>query len=386
MNSFKKIILSSVLIGSAGSIQAFTWQDTKNFCNSLYGPCAQAIQNAPDTLSTRAYDLGNLCQRCIDFVCKNATEVKNFAVSNKDSALIKVGNLRDATVKVAAPVVAPVAHTAKAGAHGLVSVAQFSYENPKLVTVAGFATMAAYLAHCRNATLHWLADLKDVQATITAINPNNNFKDWHLKPQVGKPAWTIADLMKNKRITYAALKRERGNVGESDNAFINRMLGKDLHEGELQKEQTILNAEAEKIKSHCLANAHLVPSFSSHEYKKEHNFVTELIQDRINAMEDSERYIDLSPEQMAYIDKQISGKVARSYINPFKIARRWALPYEADAIKKYWEIFQAIQRIEALKACVQNEREELNRANDPRSVEQLRAPQLPVVSVMDNLQ
>lgn len=383
MNNFKKLILLSCMAGSAGSAKAISWQEVKNSCAGLYGACAQSIQNRSSAVSTGAC---NMYQSCINFVCKNASNATSAASSLKNSTLIKVGNLCDATTQATAPVVQPVVATAKTGANSVVSAARFTYENPKLVTFAGFATTAAYLAHCRNATLHWLADLKEVQANLNAINPNTNFKDWRVKHQLDKPAWSIADIMGNKRRTYAALKLERGTIGESDNAFIDRMLGKDLNEGQLQKEQNILNAQAEKIKSHCLAHAHILPSFHAHEYKKEHNFVTSLIQERIDAMEDSERYIDLPAEQMAYINQKISQAVARSYINPFKIARRWALPYEADAIKKYWEIFQSIQRIEALKACVQHEREELNKERDPRAAAQARGPQLPVAPAVDNLQ
>lgn len=378
MNSMKKLILLTCLAGSIGSAQAGIWQDFKNSCGSLLAACTKSLNDNASVISTKAC---NAYASCIDTTTKNAQAMAS-SVSNTAS------NVKDNTVKIATPVIQPMVSTAKTGANGISTAAQFTSENPKLVGSVALASIAAYLAHCRNATAHWLADIKEVQTIVNAISPNNNFKNWRVKAEAGKPAWNIADLMKNPERTYGALKIERGSIGESDNAFIAKMLGNRSKKGELQEEQDLLEAQAEKVKSVCLAHSNLLPSLRSHEYKKNNNFVTKLIQDRIDAMADSERYIDLSVEQMQFINQQINNKVAASYINPFKMARRWALPYEAAAIKQYWELYQSIQRIEALKDCVQKERERRNAQNDPHAARQAAAlSQLSVVPAesVDNL-
>lgn len=391
MNSMNKIFLFTCLIGLAGSINAFSWQDVKKSCSGLYRTCAESLSEGSTALSEGAC---NKYQACVDFVCKKANSVATSAIELKDSTVIKVGNLCDATAKATAPVVDPVVSTAKTGANGVVSTAHFVYEHPKKVIFTTLATTAAYLAHCRNATLHWILDLNEAKDAIKkGISPNNNFKDWRTKPQADKPALSIADLMSEPQRTYSSLKLERGLINENDNAFIIRLLGNHGKRGELQEEQDILEKQANRIKSHCLAHAHLLPSLRSHEYKKNNNFVTRLIQERIDAMDNSDRYIDLSEEQMDYIDEQIHNKTAISYFNPLKIARRLALPYEAAAINQYWEIYQSIQRLEALKDCIQKEKERRNAQHDPAAARIVSTkPQLAVVPVeasaqpVDNLQ
>lgn len=378
MSSMKKVILLTCLAGTVGSMNAGIWQNVKDSCSGFYAACAKSVNENTTALSTSAC---KMYASCIDTLRTNkdaavtgigamGTKIATTASNTRETISNGVTSAGQTVVKVTAPIVNPVVSATQSIADGLASTAQFSYEHPKLVGSVALAATIAYVAHCRNATQHWLPDLKEVQSTLNSINPNNNFKDWRVKGQANKPAWSMADMMSNPQRTYAALKIERGN-SESDNAFILRMLGNRSNKGELQLEQDILQAQADKIKSVCLAYSHMLPSIRSHEYHKNNNFVTKLIQERINAMPYSERYIDLSAEQMQYINQQVNKKVAPSYINPFKMARRWALPHEASAIKQYWELYQSIQRIEALKACVQAERERLNLQRDPRAAQQL---------------
>lgn len=353
MNSIKKALLLTCLAGSVASMHAGRWDDFKNSCSGLYTACVQSLGNGSNTVSTKVCDA---YASCVKAMCNGAHSVATTA-SNTASTI------KDTTVKVTTPVITPVVSATKSSANGLVTAAQFTYENPKLVGAGILATIASYVAYCRNSTQNWYPAIDQAKQITSNIDTHINLKDWRTIKANNEPALSIAEIVAGGNLdprthlysVYASFKKDKGNTGESHDVFIDRMSVK------LAEDQKNLKVQKDNLKKYCLSECYILPSLRSRFYHEDNNFVDNLINERISIMNDSERFIDLSREDIGYINNQVTQKITPSYFNPLKVARQYALPYEAETIKQYWILINSIQRLEALKELLKKQRNELNK-------------------------
>ncbi|CAN5138726.1 hypothetical protein BH09DEP1_BH09DEP1_3600 [soil metagenome] len=329
MQSLKKLILLVCLAGSASSMHANKFTQ---YCNLTFD--------------------GWKCS-----VSKTLTSARN-----------GLNNTKDAVKNTASPVI-----------DSLKSTAQFTAAHPVLVGSGALAATLLYLSHCRSKNQGCYPTIAKAREIIKKMNvySNEGFTYWRLVPGKDKPALpTAKDIMKNHEEVFAALFAERNEDRVKDpHLFINWATK------QINKEKEELNKHLNDLKNYCLAECSILPSFSSVAYKAENNFVTKLIDQRIEQMEDSKRFIDLDSADINFIDSQVKNKTSNSYLsylNPLRLARNWALPYELEAIDQYWKVYQLVQRLEAMQECLQWKKEELN--GRTRNV----TPRLAVVAA-DNL-
>lgn len=374
MKLMNKIFLFTCLAGAAGSMHAFSWQDVQNSCKGLYTKCIQSLKDGSAGVSTKACEAYS---SCANYLHKNANEVAtnvstkaanmrdavvNTASDIKDATIIKVGNLKDATVKVTAPVVEPVVETAKTGANGVVSAAHFTYENPILVGSGTAVSLAAYIAYCRKASA---PTEKDMQAINQAEDltkhmdlakrdgiPSTSFEYWRYYGSDENPGWmTAADILEDKDAVYRALHLEFNRSNEAEQQFIDGLTAK------IDLRKLVLTDCLEKLRI-LLGKCRILPSFKSMKEKQNNMYVDQVLGDYINS---NKAFTDLDAEDIEEIQTTISNKTANWVFNPIKIARRLALPYEALAIKHFWNVYQLLQRLEALQICLKHRTEELNK-------------------------
>lgn len=337
MNKLKNLLLYLSLAGivlglAAGSINAI---------NPSYSAFKSSLANAGRTLS-----------RPIAWAYNHPVAAGSIALAAGAAYLGYTTTIVSQSAQVANSVVS-----------GLEKSVDFASHHPRVAGSAALTAGAAYLTYCRAHTRK--PDFEKVHSITRFMKnpfgmPQNTLKYWRLHTIKGKPAWaTAADIMINQKAVYDALKLEKGKI-ENDFAFIERITllieeeKKELREGYLPD----LNI--------CLNEYYLIPRNDSRAYLGE-NMITELVDSYIQADENgATRFIDLSKEQALLLDNEIQEKIATSYLNPFKIARRWALPYEAEALNQYWKIYQLMQRLEALQECLNEKTSELNGGKEAR--------------------
>lgn len=346
MNSIKKAILLTCLAGSVTSMHAGRWDNFKNSCSGLYTACVQSLGNGSNTVSTRVCDA---YASCVKAMCNRAHSVATTA-SNTASTI------RDTTVKVTTPVVS----AAKTSASGVANAAQFVYEHPLLVGSGISAAAAAYLAHCRNSAA---LTAKDTEAIAQAMQitehmfnedvvPFDKIAYWRFYATEDKRAWnTAADIMADEEAVYADLRLDFGSGStQSDIAFIDE-LDKKIDESKKKLAPCLT-----KLKK-ALAKYYIVPSTRSVQDRQVNNYVSELVKEYTGQ---NRAFINLTNDQIETINTKINSKISRSFINPAKIIRRTVLPNEAVVIEQYWKVYQLLQRLNALQACIGNKRMELN--------------------------
>lgn len=364
------------MAGSIGSAQAGVWQNFKDSCNGLYVACAKSINNNASTLSTKAC---NAYAYCIDSTSKNANalatsvsttagnvreSVTNTASNVRESVVTAAGDLKDKTIKVTTPVIKPVVSATKSIANGIANTAVFSYEHPFIVGSGALAATALYLSYCRNHAFNAGSSIGKAQAITEYMDdadatPQGLLAYWRYYETQNKAAWkNSADILANWEEVYDSFKLEKANGhSEGDICFINRMTK------ELDAAKKPLNSSLKELKN-ALAEYHLAPSTESHQDRCKNNYVNQVIArhmaNHAGYHGPARRFLDLSRYEIEAIDREISHKVSRSFINPVKMARRFALPDEAAAIAQYWKVYQLIQRLEALQECLDNKHAELN--------------------------
>lgn len=240
------------------------------------------------------------------------------------------------------------------------AIAQFTAEHPFIVGSGVLAITALYLSHCRSKNQGCypiVAKAREIVKKMTVYS-NEGFTYWRLISAKDKPAYTTDEIMKNQEAAFKALFEERNEDKVRDpHHFIN------WANKQITKEKDELNKHLNDLKQYCLAECHIKPSLHSVAYKAENNFVNQLINQQIAQMKDSQRFIDLDPVDINFINSEIKKKTVNSYwdyLNPLKIARKYALPYELEAVDQYWKIYQLVQRLEAMQECLQSKREILN--------------------------
>lgn len=360
------------MAGSVAGMHANVWHNFKASCGGLAASCAKSINENSSALSTKAC---NAYASCVATLVSNkdaavagignfSTKVATTASATRESISQGVSNAGQTVVKVTAPVVNPVVSATKSIANGVVSTATFSYEHPYIVGSGALLVTAAYLKVCRNNAFNARGALNKAQDITQYMDdadgtPKGLLPYWHYHEAHNKDAWkTSADILDNWEDVYREFKQEKGNGAlEGDVCFINRMV---LALDEAKKP---LNKALKELKE-ALAEYHLIPSTESHQDRCKNNYVNQVIARHManhNGYHGpAARFLDLSRYEIDAIDREISQTVSRSFINPAKIARRFALPDEAHVIAQYWKVYQLIQRIEALQECLSNKQAELN--------------------------
>jgi hypothetical protein len=365
MNSMKKLILLTCLAGTVSSLNAGIWQNFKDSCNGMYVACANSIHNNASALSTKAC---NAYASCINSTAKNAnalaTSVSTTAGTVRESVVNTAGNLKDSTIKVTTPVIKPVVSATKSIANAIAHTALFTYEHPFIVGSGALAATAAYLSYCRNHAFKAGSSISKAQAITEYMDdadatPQGLLAYWRYYETQNKVAWkNPADILANWEEVYDVFKAEKANGNsEGDLCFINRMTK------ELDAAKKPLNSILKELKN-ALAEYHLAPSTESHQDRCKNNYVNQVIArhmaNHAGYHGPARRFLDLSRYEMEAIDREISHKVSRSFINPVKIGRQFALPDETQVIAQYWNVYQLIQRLEALQECLDNKHAELN--------------------------
>lgn len=361
MNYIKKVILFTCLIGPVMPSQAGHWQTFKNSCQGLYAACMQSLNNGANSVSTNACNAYAYClKRTCDSAHAVASTVSTSASTFAQNTVTTAGNLRDTTVRVTAPVVNPVVSGVKTGASGIANAAQFTYEHPILVGSGISAAMAAYLAYCKSSVAltpkegEAISEAEKITAPMFDRDqvPFDKITYWRYYATGDKPAWTTtADIMENQAGVYDALRLDFANgVAQSDISFIDEL------EKKITESKSKLTPCLTKLKK-ALAKYYIVPSTRSMRDRQTNNYVSNLVQEYTGA---DRAFVNLTNEQVESIDSKINSKISRSFINPAKIIRRTILPDEAVVIEQYWNVYQLLQRLEALQACIGNKKMELN--------------------------
>lgn len=338
MNSFKKVILLTCVAGSASSMHAGRWQDFKDSCSGLYAACANSISSNSSALSTKACDT---YASCVNSVHTNAS------------------NIKEATIKVTAPVVNPAVSATKSVANGIANTARFTFEHPLLIGSAALAATVAYLAYCKNSAT---PTAKDQEIITQAKKITDHMFDldaeefdkiayWRFHVTQDEQVWpTAADIMANQDVVYPALIEKFGNG--SVNSVQEQIAFIDTLDKQIDASKNKIAPSLLKLKK-MLAKYYIMPSTRSAVDRQTNNYVTELIREYTGP---NRTFITLTTDQVEAINDKIMSKVSRSFINPVKIIRRTALGNEAAAIEQYWNAYQLSQRLEALKACIGNKR------------------------------
>ncbi len=305
MKSMKKAILLTCIAGSIGSsAQAGKWSDFQN-------SCSMGMTRATTTVGGWYTDLKN-----------------TMAVAS--NALARAGN-------------------------GVAKGATFTVKHPVLVGGTALAVTAAYLTHCRSSMAMWQAWINNAKKVTRYMDnadgmPAKKMMYWHINiPNFS----TAADIIARKEKIYDDLKSEKGH-SDSDHLFIERMTSI------LDKEKSDLVNYLDALKQ-CLGECHLVPSLRSAEYLQNNSGAIQLIKSYINRSKENGTFLDVPRQNALALDRQIKNLAARSYVNPFKMIRRWALPCEGAAIDQYWKVYQLLQRLEAFQECLNNKQKELNK-------------------------
>ncbi|GMU19006.1 MAG: hypothetical protein AMXMBFR12_01980 [Candidatus Babeliales bacterium] len=371
MNSMKKVILLTCLAGTVGSMNAGIWQNVKDSCSGFYAACAKSVNENTTALSTSAC---KMYASCIDTLHTNkdaavtgigamGTKIATTASNTRETISNGVTSAGQTVVKVTAPVVNPVVSATQSIANGVTNTAIFTYEHPYIVGSGALLATVAYLKICRNnafnaaIAINKAKDITDCMDDADLV-PKSSLLYWHYHG-TQKTTWkNSADILANWEEVYNAFKAEKGNgASEDDICFINRMTK------ELDAAKKPLNSILKELKN-ALAEYYLAPSTQSHQDRCKNNYVNQVIArhmaNHAGYNGPASRFLDLARYEIEAIDREISNKVSRSFINPVKIARRFALPDEAETISQYWKIYQLIQRIEALQECLSYKQAELN--------------------------
>lgn len=372
MNSFKKLILLTCLAGTASSINAGIWQNFKDSCNGVAIACAKSINENSSTVSTKTC---NAYASCIDTLRTNkdsavsgigklGTKITATTSHTCQSLSQGINNASQAVVRVTVPVINPLVSATKSVASGVANTAIFTYEHPYIVGSGALLATIAYLKMCRNNAFNAVAVITKAKAATEGMDDadlvlKSSLAYWsYYELQNGISMKNPADILANWEQVYEAFKLEKANgASEGDICFIKRMTL------ELDATKKPLNSIIKDLKS-ALAEYHLIPSTMSYHERRINNYVSQVITRHManhNGYHGpAGRFLDLSRYEIDAIDREISNKVSRSFINPSKIARQFALPDEAETISQYWKVYQLIQRIEALQECLSNKQAEIN--------------------------
>ena len=228
-------------------------------------------------------------------------------------------------------------------------------KHPLLTTTAGLATMAlggAYLVHCNKNAKDWSSVIEESQLItrfmINAIGTPDKLMYWQNKPK-SLGHWPMAaDIVSNSTEVYNALKKAKWADDQSEHDFIVRM------KTVIEKEKKDLMKVFAKLEN-CLAECNISPNFGGYEQPAgETNIVQEMIQKKmINFNYEPETdFTSLSKKEAESINRDIMKRAMPSVLNPYLMIRDFALPFETRAIREYWRMYQLLQRLEALKLCL----------------------------------
>lgn len=227
--------------------------------------------------------------------------------------------------------------------------------HPYITTTAGLATAAlggAYLVHCNKNAKDWSSVIEESQLItrfmINAIGTPDKLMYWQNKPK-SLGHWPMAaDIVSNSTEVYNALKKAKWADDQSEHDFIVRM------KCVIEKEKKELMKVFAKLEN-CLAESNILPSFGDYEQPAgETNIVQEMIQKKmINFNYEPEAdFTSLTKKEAESVNRDIMKRAMPSVLNPYLMIRDFALPFETRAIREYWRVYQLLQRLEALKLCL----------------------------------
>ncbi len=237
--------------------------------------------------------------------------------------------------------------------------------HPYITTTAGLATAVlggAYLVHCNKNAKDWSSVTDESQLItrfmINSVGTPDKLMYWQNKPK-GVGHWPMAaDIISNSTEVYNALKKAKWADDKSEHDFIVRM------KFIIEKEKKELMKVFAKLEN-CLAESNILPSLGGYEQPAgESNIAQEMIQKKMinfNYEPDAD-FTSLTMKEAASINRDIMKRAMPSALNPYLTIRNYALPFETRAIREYWRMYQLLQRLEALKLCLD---QQLNNANTP---------------------
>jgi hypothetical protein len=224
----------------------------------------------------------------------------------------------------------------------------------------------AYLVNCHNYGKDWESAIKGSESkTRYMLNPLDKPDDlmyWQNEPDKSGNWPLAADIMANQNDVYNSLKKSQWVDDKSEHDFIVRM------QAIIKKEKKDLMKVIENLEN-CLADCRLLPrlQLSPDQAAAQPNIVQTIIEDKKKSFnyKPNADFILLNKDEAESINKDVMKRGLPSIFNPYLVVRNYALPFEARAIREYWRMYQLVQRLEALKYCLDQALQKLNATKIP---------------------
>lgn len=230
--------------------------------------------------------------------------------------------------------------------------------HPFITTTAGLAVAGlgvAYLVYCNKNAKDWTSVI-DESKQITRFMINQTGKPdelmyWQNQPKASGNWPTAAEIIANPTEVYNALKNTPWiwSDAKTEQDFIVNV------RTVIKKEKAKLVKVFEKLEN-ILSESDLRPNilglFNSYELPAgQTNIVQEIVHKKMTNFncESTADFNSLSKKEVDSIDRDIMKRAMPSVLNLSLRLRDYALPFEANAIREYWRVYQLIQRLEALK-------------------------------------